>query len=108
MGVRTPGDANKHDKIPDLLQHTEDPEITKAGEKLGNLRGERNRADYNLADEEAEEEAFARLRLADAMNIIAALNQCSLGRGNPESRYEKAKVGAKKRADFLFLGIIRP
>jgi uncharacterized protein (UPF0332 family) len=104
MGVSVPRDANKHAKVPDLLEHTGDPDVRKAAAKLSNLCQERNKADYQLQDGSAETPTFAELRLRDASDIIATLQTFKLAKGAAGGRFEKAAAGAKKQADFLFRG----
>jgi hypothetical protein len=104
MGVTIPRTANRHDKVPAILTGTGDPAIDAAGVKLGNLREERNRADYDLSDQDAETEVFARLRLNEASDIIAAINTCRLAKGDPGGRYAKVELAARQQAAFLFTG----
>jgi len=104
MGIVVPARENKHEKVPDILQHTADTAVCDAGYKLGLLRGERNRADYKLDDRDAESKNFAELRLTEAESIITTLNGCKLSKGTPGGRFETAMNQAKKRAALLFLG----
>jgi|SRR5579862_1502717 len=105
MGVVLPRDANKHAKVPDLLEHTADARLCEAGAKLSNLCLDRNKADYHLPDKEVEVESFAEFRLKNASDIIAALQTCKTAKGSASGRFERAAAAAKKHADFLFLGI---
>lgn len=105
MDIHVPRDQNKHEKVPDLLEHTRDTDLRKAGNKLSDLREERNNADYKIDKPEFETETFATQRLKDAGSVIAELNSCRLSKGNSGGRFEKAKIEAKKRADLLFRGV---
>jgi uncharacterized protein (UPF0332 family) len=104
MGITIPSTSNKHDKAPDILEHTEDGPIMKAAEKLKNLREERNKADYNLSNKLVETQDFARLRLMEADSITSQLNTFLTSSATTNGRFEKARVKAKKHADILFLG----
>ena len=105
MGIFIPRNDDKHKKVPDLLEHTGDQVITKLGEKLKNLREERNKADYDLKNVNAESEPFAELRLHEAKDVVASLNTCLTSKGMPGGRFETAKAAAKQRANIIFLGI---
>ena len=105
MGIYIPSTDNKHDRVPDLLQHSGDAELIKTGERLKNLREERNRADYRLGERDVEAETFAKLRLQDAKNIISGINNCLTTKGKPNGRFEQVRQLARKRADFLMRGI---
>jgi uncharacterized protein (UPF0332 family) len=96
---------NKHELVPDLLQHTGDDTLVRVGEKLRDLKDGRNVADYELDDREAETSAFAAQRLTDAKDIIATLSTAKTSKGTVGGRFEKSKAAAKKWADFIFLGI---
>jgi hypothetical protein len=106
MGVTIPSgpSINKHECVPHLLGNSGDADLQKAGARLENLRGERNRADYNLDDSGAEKEAFADFQVTAAKDIIASLSGCKLGKGNPGSRFEVAKVAVQGYARMRFWG----
>jgi uncharacterized protein (UPF0332 family) len=99
-GVTVPKAQNKHEAVPDLLSYSGDNDIADVGQKLDNLRGHRNRADYDFSDRTAETEAFAQLRLNEAKDIVARLSSCALDK----QRFAAVIAAVKKRADFLFLG----
>ena len=100
MTVVIPNNRNKHEVVPDLLEHTNDADIRYVGNMLSDLRGQRNKADYSLQDPKAETEECARLRLKEARDVVAKLNACKLDK----TKLDKAALGAAKRASFLFLG----
>src|SRR5262245_31428644 len=70
-----------HIHVKDLFNGTGDAQIDELGTLLGNLRNERNTADYDLDDPSAENEANARLRSSEAGTINARLNTWGLSRG---------------------------
>jgi hypothetical protein len=100
MAVAIPNDRNKHEVVPDLLEHTDDTDIRYVGGMLSDLRGHRNKADYSLQEPKAETEECARLRLKEARDVVAKLNSCKLNK----AKFDKAALGAAKRASVLFLG----
>ena len=91
--------------MPDILQNSGDAKIVACGEKLNDIREDRNRAEYRLADKTAETEKFARTRLANAGDIIAAMTSFRSAKGQDSGRFEAVRIAAKNRADKLFLGI---
>ena len=101
MDIYIPKDANKHERVPDLLDSTGDSDLRKAGSMLNDLREQRNNADYKLDKPQFETEAFATQRLKESDSIITALKTCKLSKGNAGGRFEMARKEAKKRADLL-------
>lgn len=77
MNISLQGPA-VHTDLLTILGNTGDAALTKAQASLDALRQERNRADYDLKDARVEKEANARLRVADAFDVIAELNRCRL------------------------------
>src|SRR5437773_2028284 len=73
---RTLKKGDLHRLAPDLLSNSGDAEVVAAGAILGDLRDERNRADYDYWDASIENDHHARLRHGDAGTIIGKLNAC--------------------------------
>jgi len=68
----------KHQELVLILAHTGDVDVDEAAAMLGDLRDERNRADYKLGDKDVETEAHAQECLDNAKDIIAKLNGCRI------------------------------
>jgi hypothetical protein len=75
MPVYLVGD-NKHLELVRVLSDTGDDAVNEAGAALGDLRDERNFADYKLNRAHVEAEAVARRCLDVALDVIAKLNGC--------------------------------
>jgi uncharacterized protein (UPF0332 family) len=99
-----PKNISKHEAVPDILQQSEDFEISKAGAKLHELRGHRNDADYDLTDTFVETAGFAQSRLREALEIIKTLSNCKAQR-HPGGWFERVRVPIKRYADIKLLGI---
>lgn len=104
MGIAIPSGKNKHEVVPDILAFAADAAIVEAGAKLHGLRGERNRADYDLTDPDAQTQGFAELRLAECAQIIGVINTCRQGRHTPGTRYHAVKAAVQRWAQLLFMG----
>ncbi len=79
MSVHLASD-NKHQELLRILADTGDADVDEAGAMLGDLREERNRADYKLKQRDVEVEEHAEQCLDNARDIIAKLNGCRLSR----------------------------
>ena len=78
MSVFLSKGAGKHTDLFTILGNTGDAPLLKALDKLMSLRDDRNAADYDLNSTAVEQEAYARGRVTDALNVIAELNRCRL------------------------------
>src|SRR5262249_46875653 len=77
MPVYLVGD-NKHQELLLILADTGDDAVNEAGAMLGDLREERNVADYKPHRKDVETEAKARQCLDNALDVIAKLNGCRI------------------------------
>ena len=68
----------KHQEVLQILANTGDAEVDASSAMLGDLREERNRADYKLDDKSIEVEAHAQECLDNAKDILAKLNGCRI------------------------------
>lgn len=68
----------KHQELLQILADTGDADVNEASAMLGDLREERNRADYKLDDKGVEVEAHAQQCLDNAKDILAKLNGCRI------------------------------
>jgi uncharacterized protein (UPF0332 family) len=68
----------KHQELLQVLADTSDAEVDEVSAMLGDLRDERNRADYKLDDKGVEVEAHAQQCLDNAKDIHAKLNGCRI------------------------------
>lgn len=76
-GIVLPKDAACHEKDPQILGNSGDPEVIAAASKLGSLRTNRNDADYRLDKRSPERSQTVQLHLRVAGDIIECLRQCS-------------------------------
>jgi uncharacterized protein (UPF0332 family) len=77
MGITIPRSAEKkHKRAAEILGNTGDDDLNDVGTRLDHLRGERNRADYDLDDPESEDKGYAELRFREAGDVITALESC--------------------------------
>lgn len=100
------GDLHRH--VPDLLNNSADADVGAAGTMLGNLRDERNRADYDYQDVSIENDSYARSRHAETGTIIGKLNACRQTRGQSGGRFSTVAAAICLRAAFLFQGTTPP
>jgi uncharacterized protein (UPF0332 family) len=68
----------KHQEIVQILADTGDADVNEASSMLGDLRDERNRADYKMDDKDAEIEAHAQQCVDNAKDLVAKLNGCRI------------------------------
>jgi uncharacterized protein (UPF0332 family) len=68
----------KHQELLQILADTGDADVDEASAMLGDLRDERNRADYKLDDKGVEVETHAQQCLDNAKDILAKLNGCRI------------------------------
>jgi uncharacterized protein (UPF0332 family) len=77
MGITLRGEK-KHTDAAVILSNTNDPSVDAAGVLLGQLREERNKADYTMNSRDQEDNAYARPRVTEAQTVMATLNGCRL------------------------------
>ena len=65
---------NEHERIPQDLMNCRDGEAYEAGRMLGDLRTERNRADYEIDDPQYGKLQYARTQIATALDIKVILS----------------------------------
>jgi uncharacterized protein (UPF0332 family) len=87
-------DPGVHGKVRSIFNNIGDEKLIELGIELGDLRIQRNFADYRLEEARAETRESAELRLREAMGIIGKLNTCQLDR----ARHEAAKQAARHYA----------
>jgi uncharacterized protein (UPF0332 family) len=68
----------KHQELLRILADTGDTDVNEASAMLGDLRDERNRADYKLDEKGLEVEAHAQQCLDNAKDVLAKLNGCRI------------------------------
>lgn len=68
----------KHQELLQILADSGDSDVDEAAAMLGDLRDERNRADYKLSDRGVEIEVHAQQCLDHAKDILAKLNGCRI------------------------------
>lgn len=104
-GVRFPRKethgAEIHQKVRYCLSHSADVDAMFAGDKLESLRGQRNKADYDLDSVEFRIAGNAVLRIRAAQEIADALRRC---RAEPAFSQSRDKIRAYAR-DVLRLAV---
>jgi hypothetical protein len=103
MGIYIPNREQAHRRVLEILS-IGDADIDDVGRRLSSLRSFRNLADYDLVDQLVETESNARLRHAEAADVIATINTCRQTIGVAGGRYETVKLVVVKRANKLLLG----
>lgn len=78
-GIVLPKDAARHEKVPQILGASGDPDVIATASKLGALRVNRNEADYQLDKVRPENQAAVLLHVQVAAEIIACIQQCNAG-----------------------------
>lgn len=86
-GVEVPW-TNIHDKVQWCLQETSSSLLKSAGGRLGSLRSERNRADYNLDDSKFQKAKNSQLQVRVAVEIVTAIESVAGTSGMTQIREE--------------------
>jgi uncharacterized protein (UPF0332 family) len=81
---------NEHDRIPQDLMNCGDDDAFEAGRLLGDLRSERNSADYDIEDPQYGKLEYARMQVATALDIKGILSALSR-----EPKREAVRKGIK-------------
>jgi uncharacterized protein (UPF0332 family) len=69
-----PRSAAGHLEVTRLLKASENEDVMRAGSRIEDMRGMRNRADYDMTRKDVERDATAALLVADARRCIDSLD----------------------------------
>jgi uncharacterized protein (UPF0332 family) len=70
--------AEIHQKVRYCLSHSADVDAMFVGDRLGSLRGQRNKADYDLDSAEFRSATNVAARIRAAQEIVDALQRCRM------------------------------
>ncbi len=79
LGFHPARNENRHGLVENLLSYSADAPLRQASSQLSALRGQRNRADYDLADSALELKTVAQSAVSIAAEVIRALDGCGPG-----------------------------
>ena len=78
LGLRVPKNFAGHEIVCRELRQTNHPSAGLAADLIGDLRTERNKADYDLAEAKFKTQSNAKLSVETAHEAVAALEACLL------------------------------
>src|SRR5438034_5452135 len=76
LGLRVPRNFAGHEIVCRELRHANDPGAGLAADLIGDLRTERNKADYDLAEAKFKSQKNAKLSVETAHEAVTALEAC--------------------------------